>query len=875
MSDLIPSVVTLNKGLNLSASQFTAEVGSLLSCNNYEITDSDGLKKIDGYEPYDGSASSSNTSLYILEVPDATSFTAGDILVATTNPFNGESLTQPVMVGYVVDTDATLDDVTLAVTNLDYLSIDSDISILDTVAGGLTSTTITSITEGSEYYTTEALYFQALTDSQTFLRGSSYKQSLGYPADGLHWFRDRLYAIAPLAEIRVRGRNGGGLTPAGTYTITITDGLHIGNSANSSIARVTGTRTETDINGFKSYFYTISPVTGDYDDWAEVATGGGGVAITGVSVVSGTATVVDAIGAVTTDNKSLAPSRAGGRSSFLWTCAPEQYYIDNGAYPMTFGWKPVKPNFRLKFLNGLSVTDPIKLERTFADVPATTTYYLSDGTNEYSFNIVSFFLDPDQGAWPSGNAAGYMQITNIAVVSGVIADVSAGWTIHSATPASGANQIADVDPGTWTSDGFDPKESLLFYNSRFEFISSNFYGDDTWDAFYGVNGANRAFYYTGSLFAFIYTQIDPTKDRPRHIENHHQHLALGFQYGSLQLSVVGEPSNFSGLDGASEHGMGDKITGLLSLNGTSLGVFCEQSIWSISGTNVDNFDTAVIAPKTGCLEYTLSNMGIPVFCNGSGIQTIEQSAKYGDFVGKPLSYDVNVWLRPRLRRTSNRYTNRIAVIGSTVVRDKNQYRLMFRDGRQLTMTINGDEGPKFTMQRILTELGGDLTPWAWSSQVGENGEEYLHFSYYNQRTGDSSDFVFENDKGWGFSGAPMDYSFEINWFFGDSPSKYFGVKKARLYGKTHGKASLKIQSTGALSQLESRYNTATELLDLPYTAEMYSEDLVDRSSKPANLSNRGLAIQLKVSNRQTDVAEPSHVCQVLVLATTTGGAFDV
>lgn len=159
--------------------------------------------------------------------------------------------------------------------------------------------------------------------------------------------------------------------------------------------------------------------------------------------------------------------------------------------------------------------------------------------------------------------------------------------------------------------------------------------------------------------------------------------------------------------------------------------------------------------------------------------------------------------------------------------------------------------------------------------MGDDGEEYLHFSYYNQRTGADSKYVFEQDKGWGFSGAPMTYSFELNWFFGDSPSAYFGVKKARLYGKTHGKASLKIQATGALSQLQSRYNTVDELIDLPYTAEYFSAQMTDRSSKPTNLSNRGLSIQLKVSNRQATVAEPSHICQVLVLATTPGGAFDV
>lgn len=873
---LVPSVVQLNKGLNLSESPFTVEVGSLLSCNNYEITDSDGLRKIDGYEPYDGSISPSNTSLYILDVPDASAFAAGNILVATLNPYSGQTLTSPVMVGYVVATDNALDDVTVAVTNLDYLSVSSGICKLDTIAGGLTSTTITNITEGSAYYATEALYFAALTASQTFLRGAFYKRSLGASADGLHWFRDRLYAVAPLAEIRVRGRNGGGMTPSGTYTITITDGLHIGNGANSSIARVTGIRTETDVSGFKSYFYTIVPITGDYDDWMDVAeSGGGGVNITGVTVVSGTAVVVDAIGFESSDDKLLAPSRAGGRGTFLWTCAPEQYYIDNGDYPMPFGWVPIAPNFTFAFTNGASVTDPIKLERTFATIPTSTLYYLTNGATIYSFNIVTYFLNEVNGPWSGSNASGDIQIKNITLVSGPIADVGPGWTVHSGNPPSGANQIADVN-SSWLPATFGPKEDLLYYNSKFEFISSNFFADDTWDAFYGVSGAGRAFYYTGDLFAFIYTQTDDSKDLPRHVENHHQHLALGFQQGSLQLSVAGEPFNFNGIDGATEFGMGDRITGLQALNGTTLGVFCEQSIWGLTGTTVDNFSTSVLSPKTGCIEYTLEHVGIPVFCDGSGLRTLEQSAAYGDFVGRPMSYKVNSWLRPRLRRVSNKYTNAIGVIGSMIVRNKNQYRLFFKDGYCLTMTINDEFAGEFTMQQLVYHDGGEnMTPWAWSSQVGVDGEEYLHFSYYNHRTGDQSEWVYELDKGWGFYGEFIHHSFEINWFFGESPSSFFGVKKARLYGKTHGRASLKIQSSGALTQLDSRYNTVNELIDLPYTPEFYSNDLLSRSSKPASIANRGLAIQLKISNRQEAVVEPSHTCQVLVLATTPGGAFDV
>ena len=152
---------------------------------------------------------------------------------------------------------------------------------------------------------------------------------------------------------------------------------------------------------------------------------------------------------------------------------------------------------------------------------------------------------------------------------------------------------------------------------------------------------------------------------------------------------------------------------------------------------------------------------------------------------------------------------------------------------------------------------------------------FMHFSIYDPRDGNFNNYVFQWDEGWGQAGSPLSSFFEINWFFGERPDQFIAVQKCKLYGTSHGIASLKVQASGAQNQLVQQYHSRVEVLDLPPQAEMFTEDAVPRSSGVASLANRGIAVQLKVSNRQDEVMEPPHICQVLVLWTKLQGASDL
>ena len=426
------------------------------------------------------------------------------------------------------------------------------------------------------------------------------------------------------------------------------------------------------------------------------------------------------------DNKTV---EIGGQDSFfgLSFMAASDFFnkaIGIRAYP-NLGPKPSYADtgdacFRVNI-------DKLRLQVYFD--PGSVEYYFvsPDETMVIKGNLVHFCVDG--GDFRTGDASGTLQFEyDLEVIDGTQKYVGSDWTIHSEYPPTDANKIGDVVPVSiqpvFVDDPDDENDApisvgmeynslptqkqVLDNGSRYEFITHNFYGDKDWDAVYGVNGYDKAFSFNGEWFYKICTNPDMDKDKPRHVAAHHQHLALGFPEGRVDISVVGEPYNYSGLLGASSWAIGDTITGLLPLSGTILGVFGGKSIWGISGTTVDNFATQILTPNIGAIEYTIVDMGYPVYANAYGIYTLAQTQQYGDYLGTPMSVDVSPWLRPRLIRSANSIDG---VVAAWPVRHKNQYRLSFNDGMVLTMTINAgnQQAPTFSFQNYTlntTDLSG-------------------------------------------------------------------------------------------------------------------------------------------------------------------------
>lgn len=176
-----------------------------------------------------------------------------------------------------------------------------------------------------------------------------------------------------------------------------------------------------------------------------------------------------------------------------------------------------------------------------------------------------------------------------------------------------------------------------------------------------------------------------------------------------------------------------------------------------------------------------------------------------------------------------------------------------------------------------------LFPIAISSQLDVTGEEKIHACKYvgsvrYDYTGSTpvdgtsmSKYVYELEKGWSFDGYYIPHYVELNWYFGDDPITYRSIQKVRVHGLSKGRASLQVSSNGVQTDYISDYSSP-QYIDLPPRNTFVTSDFYPVTNY-ADMANRGLAIQLKIEGRNTDITlpEPPHVLQVLVVQSSPQG----
>lgn len=842
MSDLIPSPVALNAGLDLSTAKLLVEPGSMLDCLNYEVVDELGYRRIDGYAKYDGHA-------ILSDFPSTQAYTA-----VITN--TGAPISAPFT--YTPFEDANGNEVGLIISAT-YSAITDDLTVLYVSyegyahpAGSITSQglswTAAQVTDVEAAALTQA-QFQGIQD---YLLGE-VNSSLPGEAVGLHWHRDVLYAVAP-------------------YTL-----LHYEASIpNVAVEYVTGDSLATDAGvGTAALLDKIVTVP------ASALVAEEGYIIINSTSAQWLQSSAELSGAVTVAGGVVNQTgyTSGSDSDYcgIWKAQRPATYSFSKAY-VDPGWVAMLPSYTAEITLSGVTTEFNAIRRGASE--AASTYYFDDGTGTVAVILLDYFVT--SGAFDTGNAVVLMQFGAPVLDSGTHDDdITLADDLYS--DAAALTKLGDTTE-RMTLNTLPGLPSLKENASRYAFISANFYASEGLDAVYGVNGAGRAFVFKDGLFSFIYTQADADLDKPRHVENHALHLALGFEEGVVQLSVVGQPTNYSGLLGASEIGVGDRVTGLMALAGSTLGIFCEQSIWSLVGSTVDAFDKQVINAKSGCIEYTLVSCEQPVFCNNYGISTLETSANYGDFLGDRVSKKVSGWLLRRLRRGSTITINRSGIACAVPVRAKNQYRLFFNDGAILTLTLRKEGGPAFTFQRYFyggtEDTAYGLIPLASTSQVDTEGKERIFVSHYNEDSPVETLEVFALENGDSFNGYYIPHSFDINWYFGQAPSTYMTLQGLRAFGLSRGLASLNVYATGPQTDFYFKgnvFSTSTVPLNFPRNNPIGIVTDLQPVTNRADIAARGLAVQIRISGSNTNYAliEPTHVVQVLTLYTTPAGAFDL
>jgi hypothetical protein len=187
LSNLQPSIVPLQDGLDLHSPKLIASPGSMLDCLNYEIIDRLGYSRIDGYMRYDGSVS-------LKDMPEFKVYTT----TATMTGIVGAHTNQPIedadnnIVGFMF----SLTPVVAPTSGLAiYVSFTGSANLLNTDCDGVTNMDLYGYTE--------------TTITQTQLNAlENYLISLVSPLRnrpvGLHWHRHNLYAVVPHVLVKYK-----------------------------------------------------------------------------------------------------------------------------------------------------------------------------------------------------------------------------------------------------------------------------------------------------------------------------------------------------------------------------------------------------------------------------------------------------------------------------------------------------------------------------------------------------------------------------------------------------------------------------------------------------------------------------------------------
>lgn len=137
--------------------------------------------------------------------------------------------------------------------------------------------------------------------------------------------------------------------------------------------------------------------------------------------------------------------------------------------------------------------------------------------------------------------------------------------------------------------------------------------------------------------------------------------------------------------------------------------------------------------------------------------------------------------------------------------------------------------------------------------------------------------VYELDAGWGFDGETFSHHFELAHIFAQNSENMMGVEKVRMYGKSHGTATLDLKTAGIEDDFDQAYHDEAKDMSMPASPPQAWYALMKDVTTIIDTASWGLGIKLKVKGSQEKgltTIEPSHVCQVLVLHVRPEGAED-
>jgi hypothetical protein len=298
---------------------------------------------------------------------------------------------------------------------------------------------------------------------------------------------------------------------------------------------------------------------------------------------------------------------------------------------------------------------------------------------QFSSGLPAGIVDGDTVTGLTSGATGV--VTRVAVQSGtfaastaagrlIFASVTGAFTPGETLRVAGTNRATAV--------GADSAITLL-PGGRVVTDQGSFGGGSGARArLYIADGVNKAAEFDGTVYVPITTGM-PT-DAPGRVKVHQRHLFLAFG-SSVQFSGVGQQYAWTPLFGAGEIALDDVVTDWLTQPGAettgALVIYCRNTTSVLYGTSSANWNLTTYQQDTGGIAHTAQVLGSAYVLDDRGVIELRTSLNYGNFTDATLTAQIRPWLQTRRNRAT----------GSSVNREKNQYRVFFSDGSGLYITI--------------------------------------------------------------------------------------------------------------------------------------------------------------------------------------------
>lgn len=408
------------------------------------------------------------------------------------------------------------------------------------------------------------------------------------------------------------------------------------------------------------------------------------------------------------------------------------------------GWSAIDLGYTLRFKDG-GPTEPATGETVTGATSGATGIIRS--------------IEAISGDWAAGTAEGIMTITD--VVGTFTFTEILNFTAGSPASATSGDSLSFFKANSRSAT---TSLAAAVEQGHYDFDVYNFSGDRFGEAVFGADGWSAPFRLEWVSNRDVYTAlVMPTNGsgttQAMHIACHAEHLFLSMPGGSIVVSGLGEPFNYTATAGATEIAFGNAVRGFIADYKGALAIIGESKTAVLYGKDVDTFDLDVLSDDAGGIAWTMQLAGKALYYDSAGLRDLGSTEDYGNFSIGTLTRLVQPLI-------DKKREDGVKPTASMRVKSKDQYRLFFDDGSGLIVYF-GTKDPEI----IPFELPIVVT-CAWSGH-DYNGDERL-------LVGAEDGYVYELDRGDSFDGAAIDYRAQTAFDYLGGPNSEKKLAGARL-----------------------------------------------------------------------------------------------